>query len=50
MKNTLETRQVQLFMNIYQHLTSVEFQKTAFELRKMEWKDFDDWMKNIIGV
>jgi hypothetical protein len=45
MKHTLETRQAQFFMQIYEVLGSVEFQKSAFELRKMEWKDFEDWDK-----
>ena len=45
MKNTLETRQAQLFMPIYGTFSSREFQRAANELTKWQWSDYDDYMK-----
>ena len=45
MQLTLETRQAQFFMELYEKLGSEENQRKGFEVYKMEWKDFDDWKK-----
>ncbi len=39
----LETRQAQLFMQIYQDMSSPEFYRISNELLKMEWEDWDDY-------
>ena len=41
----LETRQAQLFMQIYQEFSSVENFKIMRELTAMEWDDYDDFMR-----
>jgi len=41
----LETRQAQLFMQIYQGMSSPEFYIRNDELLKMEWEDFDDYYR-----
>jgi len=42
-KQTLETRQAQLYMSIYQDLTSSETVRKSIELLNMDWKDYDDF-------
>jgi len=44
MKHTLDTRQVQLFMNIYQRFGEPDFLGAWFEVMSWQWKDFDDFM------
>ena len=39
-----ETRQTQLFMQIYSRWTDTTFNENYFNLIDREWKDFDDWM------
>ena len=41
----LETRQTQLFMQIYNRWTDPLFNENYFDLMDREWEDFDDWMK-----
>ena len=41
----LETRQAQLFMQIYQEMSSPEHYKESNELLTMEWEDFDDYYR-----
>jgi len=42
---TLETRQAQLFMNIYNKFASKEFQKDSEQMMVVwEWNDYDDFM------
>jgi hypothetical protein len=43
MKHTLETRQAQLFMQIYGAYASKEIQEAYGELMIWEWKDLDDF-------
>jgi hypothetical protein len=45
MQMTLETRQAQLFMQIYDRQTDPEFQKRRAMLMKMQWIDCDDFIK-----
>jgi hypothetical protein len=46
MKNTLETRQIQLFMTLYNRFDELEFQKLWNEIMGWQWEDFDDfWEK-----
>ncbi len=44
-KMQLETRQAQLFMQIYHGMSSPEFYMRSDELLKMEWEDFDDYYR-----
>jgi hypothetical protein len=44
MKNTLETRQAQLFMQIYQRSQETEFTTQYGILMSREWKDAADFM------
>ena len=39
-----ETRQTQLFMQIYNRWTDPSFNENYFNLIDREWEDFDDWM------
>ena len=41
----LETRQAQLFMQIYDRWSSREITKMEYEFRNWEWEDFDDYMR-----
>jgi len=45
----LETRQAQLFMQIYQGMSSPEHFRMANELSKMEWDDYDDFYRKYSG-
>jgi hypothetical protein len=43
-QQTLETRQAQMFMNVYQTVMSKEFQRDSEEiLHNWKWKDMDDF-------
>ena len=42
-EQVLETRKLQLFMQQYQRVTSVEFQTISNELLEWEWDSFDDF-------
>jgi len=39
----LETRQAQLFMQIYSGFTDREMNRMQFEFQTWEWDDYDDW-------
>jgi hypothetical protein len=41
-EQTLETRQAQLLMNLYQFESSEEAQRNYCELMNMKWTDYDD--------
>ncbi len=45
----LETRQAQLFMQIYQEMSSVENFRIMSDLGGMEWDDYDDFMRKYSG-
>jgi hypothetical protein len=42
---SLETRQAQLFMQIYDRWSSREITKMEWEFRNWEWDDFDDYLR-----
>ena len=42
----LETRQAQLFMQIYDKWTDPEFNEMVNEVIHKEWKDYDEWYDN----
>jgi len=42
-KQNLETRQAQLFMQLYQSATNPELNEAEFMLYDIEFKDLDDW-------
>jgi hypothetical protein len=42
---TLETRQAQLFMSLYETHRSPELRKLYTRVRDREWTDFEDWQK-----
>jgi hypothetical protein len=44
MKNTLETRQVQMFMNIYSQFWGREFQSQWNQMMDWEYRDLDEFM------
>ncbi len=44
-EQALETRQAQLFMQIYQEMSSPEHYIRDNELLRMEWEDFDDYYR-----
>ena len=46
-QQTLDTRQVQLFMNIYQKFEEPEFQNSYWEIILLQWRDFDEYIKKI---
>jgi len=39
----LETRQAQLYMNLYDTYHSPEFRKLLYTMLDLEWKDYDEW-------
>ena len=41
----LETRQTQLFMDIYKTVTTVEFNKIYQEMLGAEWSDYEDYLE-----
>ncbi|MCX6653967.1 MAG: hypothetical protein NTY03_02470, partial [Candidatus Bathyarchaeota archaeon] len=45
MKQTLETRQAQFYMQIYNHLTSEDSQRRWIDAMNMEWRDYDEYEK-----
>jgi hypothetical protein len=44
----LETRQAQLFMQIYSPLTDEHFNKMFFEVLNYQWEDYEDYNKNYL--
>jgi len=44
MKHTLDTRQVQLFMDVYQRFEELDFQNTYWEIMSYQWRDFNDYI------
>jgi hypothetical protein len=44
-EQALETRQAQLFMQIYQEMSSPEFYRIHTELLTMQWEDWDDYLR-----
>ena len=44
-KQTLETRQAQLLMSLYQRWSEPEFQDAYYEMMQWEWNDYDDYME-----
>ncbi len=44
MKQTLDTRQVQLFMGIYQRFMEPDFQNMYWDTMSWQWKDFEDFL------
>mgnify|MGYP001067715219 CR=1 FL=1 len=42
-KQTLDTRQIQLFMNVYQRFEQPDFQDKYWEIMSWQWKDFEDF-------
>ena len=41
----LDTRQAQLFMQIYNPFTTKEFQRGHFMARRMQWDSYDDYRR-----
>ena len=41
----LETRQAQLFMQIYNRFSEVEFRENFNEVLTREWRDYEDYVK-----
>ena len=48
-EQVLETRKLQLFIQQYQKVTSVEFQKISNELLEWEWDSFDDFSEKYVS-
>jgi hypothetical protein len=48
-EQALETRKVQLFMQIYQDMNSTENLRIYSELINMEWEDWDDFRRIDVG-
>lgn len=46
---TLETRQAQLFMQIYGQWNTMEFGRQYEKSMRMEWTDFDDFNEKYLG-
>jgi hypothetical protein len=44
----LETRSLQLFMQLYQDMSSPENVKTWVEIMNWEWNDYDDWTRKYV--
>ena len=44
----LETRSLQLFMQLYQEMSSPEMLKTWIEIMNWEWDDYDDWTRKYV--
>jgi hypothetical protein len=45
MRNTLETRQAQLFMQVYRSFYDPEFMKNIFRRMNREWADYEDYLQ-----
>ena len=45
MKHTLETRQAQILMSLYQKWSEPEFQDAWYEVLTWEWRDYDDYFE-----
>ena len=48
LRNQNETRQAQLFMEIYRDFKNQEIQKAYFDILKWEWDDYDDFNKKYL--
>ncbi len=46
-RQQLETRQAQLFMQLYQDLLSENNMRSLLDLMNMEWEDFDDFERKL---
>jgi hypothetical protein len=46
-RQQLETRQAQLFMQLYQDLLSENNMRSLLDLLNMEWKDYDDFERTL---
>jgi hypothetical protein len=46
-RQQLETRQAQLFMQLYQDLLSENNMRSLLELLNMEWDDYDDFERKL---
>ena len=44
-EQTLETRQAQLFIYMYDRWSDPEFMKHFYEIQKWEWADYDDFLE-----
>jgi hypothetical protein len=44
-RQTLDTRQAQLLMSLYQRWSESEFQNAYNEIQSWEWRDYDDYME-----
>jgi len=49
MKATLQTREAQLFMMLYNKTSSEEFTKHLLNIDSMEWSSYDDFKAKVIG-
>ena len=49
-ENELETRQAQLFMQVWQQYNSVEYAMQRYEVYDMQWEDYDDFQRKYLGV
>ena len=46
----LETRQAQLFMQVWQQYNSVEYAMQRYEVYDMQWEDYDDFQRKYLDV
>ncbi len=46
-KQSADTRQAQLLMQLYAHLREDKFNTQFTELRRYEWRDYDDFMEKL---
>ena len=44
-RQTLDTRQAQLLMSLYQKWSESEFQNAYNEIQSWEWRDYEDYME-----
>ncbi len=45
MRHTLETRQAQILMNLYQSWQELDFQDAFMDILTWEWRDYDDFQE-----
>jgi len=43
-RNTIRTRQAQLFMNIFSSWMDPEYLRLSYKLRHMNWRDYEDFL------
>ena len=46
---TLETRQAQMYMRVYERITNEEMFRKLFELNEWRWDDYEDFMEKYSG-